>query len=176
MKLAQWARENGISYRTAYRWFRRGRLPVRSRQMATGTIIVYPEVSREVATIYARGAKGQVAAQVADCMAFAAATGLVVTDVVKEPGYRRVGLAAVLEDRHVSVVLVSHRDRVSRTDAHLVEAALRASGRRLVTVSPGESDGDIEADAVEAMTSVYQRRDGRQAARKRAVRLIARMG
>ena len=42
MKLVDWARENGISYLTAYRWFRKGILPVRAIQMPTGTILVYP--------------------------------------------------------------------------------------------------------------------------------------
>ena len=37
MKLSAWANKQGISYTTAWRWFRDGRLPVRAEQMATGT-------------------------------------------------------------------------------------------------------------------------------------------
>lgn len=40
MKLAEWARTQGISYQTAYRWFKAGQLPVPAYQVATGTIIV----------------------------------------------------------------------------------------------------------------------------------------
>jgi predicted site-specific integrase-resolvase len=40
MKLADWARAQGIDYKTAYRWFRAGILPVPSRQLPTGTILV----------------------------------------------------------------------------------------------------------------------------------------
>lgn len=43
MKLSDWAKVNGISYLTAYRWFRKGILPVESIQMPTGTILVYPD-------------------------------------------------------------------------------------------------------------------------------------
>jgi putative resolvase len=43
MKLATWAKENGISYITAYRWFKSGILPIKSIQMSTGTILVYPD-------------------------------------------------------------------------------------------------------------------------------------
>ncbi len=43
MKLATWAKQQGISYKTAYRWFRAGILPVPSRQLPTGTILVDAE-------------------------------------------------------------------------------------------------------------------------------------
>jgi putative resolvase len=37
---SEWAREQGISYRTAWRWFKAGTLPVPAKQAATGTILV----------------------------------------------------------------------------------------------------------------------------------------
>ncbi len=42
MKLGEWARKQGISYATAWRWFKQGTLPsgVRMEQIATGTVIV----------------------------------------------------------------------------------------------------------------------------------------
>jgi len=38
MKLSDWARKQGISYITAWRWFKAGKLPVAARQLPTGTI------------------------------------------------------------------------------------------------------------------------------------------
>jgi predicted site-specific integrase-resolvase len=40
MKLREWAEKQGVSYRTALRWFHAGTLPVEAEQVATGTIIV----------------------------------------------------------------------------------------------------------------------------------------
>lgn len=40
MKLTDWAKKQGISYLTAYRWFRDGKLPVTAYQSDSGTIIV----------------------------------------------------------------------------------------------------------------------------------------
>lgn len=40
MKLSDWAKKQGISYLTAYRWFRDGKLPVNAYQSGSGTIIV----------------------------------------------------------------------------------------------------------------------------------------
>lgn len=40
MKLKDWAKKEGISYQTAYRWFKAGDLPVKAYQSESGTIIV----------------------------------------------------------------------------------------------------------------------------------------
>jgi hypothetical protein len=40
MKLSDWAKKQGISYLTAYRWFKDGKLPVQAYQSDSGTIIV----------------------------------------------------------------------------------------------------------------------------------------
>src|SRR5215469_845839 len=57
MKLSQYARQQGISYRTALRWFRAG--TIKGYQAPTGTIIVMegqstPTVQPEKVAIYAR--------------------------------------------------------------------------------------------------------------------------
>jgi len=39
MKLSKWAQEQGISYITAYRWFKAGKIP-NAKQMENGTILV----------------------------------------------------------------------------------------------------------------------------------------
>ena len=40
MKLSTWAKSQGICYRTAYNWFKSGKMPVKAYQTKTGTIIV----------------------------------------------------------------------------------------------------------------------------------------
>ena len=49
MKLSVWAKQKGISYQTAWRWVKSGKMPVKFERMPTGTIIVYDEekVKRE---------------------------------------------------------------------------------------------------------------------------------
>ena len=56
MKLSKWAKEKGISYTTAYRWAKSGKIPG-CRIMETGTILieyVKEPVSNENIFIYAR--------------------------------------------------------------------------------------------------------------------------
>ena len=40
MKLSDWARKQGVSYLTAWRWFKSGKFPVPARQLPSGTILV----------------------------------------------------------------------------------------------------------------------------------------
>lgn len=40
MKLSEWAKKVGIKYRTAWKMFKNGTLPVRATQLKTGTILV----------------------------------------------------------------------------------------------------------------------------------------
>jgi putative resolvase len=40
VRLSRWARQEGIHYQTAWKWFKDGTLPVNARQTATGTILV----------------------------------------------------------------------------------------------------------------------------------------
>ena len=48
MKLAEWAKNNGISYLTAFRWFKAGTLPVKKAiQTESGTILVFEDETEE---------------------------------------------------------------------------------------------------------------------------------
>lgn len=49
MKLSDWAKEQGIAYLTAYRWFKAGKLPVKAYQTESGTIIVKEENDQNTA-------------------------------------------------------------------------------------------------------------------------------
>jgi len=59
MKLSTWAKQQGISYKTAWRMWKLGQLPVPVEQMPTGTVIVHPPVSTVEggAALYARVVK-----------------------------------------------------------------------------------------------------------------------
>jgi hypothetical protein len=43
IKLSEWAKRNGVSYKTAHRMFSKGKLPVPATQLETGTILVMVE-------------------------------------------------------------------------------------------------------------------------------------
>lgn len=181
IKLSEWARREGISYLTAWRWWKTGRLPVPARQTPSGTILLdlpYPVQGRTV--VYARVSshdqRGDLACQVARVTASATEQGSSVDDVVtdigsglngKFPKFRR-----LLADASVATLIVGHRDRLACFGVEYLEAALAAQGRRMVVADPNESTDDLVRDMVEVLTSFCARLYGLRDTRKQAIRAV----
>jgi putative resolvase len=184
MKLAAWARANGVHPQTAYRWFRQGRMPVPARRLPSGTILVQVPGSDGVpdqgAVLYARVSahdqRADLDRQVARLSAWAAGQGVSVAEVVTEVGSgmngRRPRLRRLLADPQATMIVVEHRDRLARFGVEHVEAALSAQGRRLVVVDPSETTDDLVRDMVDVLTSFCARLYGRRGARNRALRAV----
>jgi putative resolvase len=184
MKLAAWARANGVHPQTAYRWFRQGRMPVPARRLPSGTILVQAPASAGVpdqgAVLYARVSahdqRADLDRQVARLSAWAADQGITVAEVVCEVGSgmngRRPRLRRLLTDPAVTMLVVEHRDRLARFGTEHLEAALAAHGRRLLVVDPSEAVDDLVRDMIEVLTSFCARLYGRRGARNRALRAV----
>ena len=184
MKLSDWARKQGVSYLTAWRWFRAGKLPVPARQLPSGTILVEEPSPEGRTVLYARVSsrdqKEDLERQVERLKAFAEAQGWQDYEVVTEVGSglngKRRKLLRVLKDPQVGRIVVEHRDRLTRFGFEMLEAALYASGKRLVVVEEGEVMDDLVQDLLEILTSACGRLYGRRSARNRARRALEVMG
>jgi putative resolvase len=185
VKLSEWARTNGVSRQSAARWFHAGVLPVPARQLATGTILVdEPGPIAAGVAIYARVSsadqRGDLDRQVARLVEHATIAGLAPTSVVSEVvaglnGHRS-KLLGLLRDPTVGTIVVEHRDRLARFGVEYLEAALAATGRRLMVVEEAEEAevaDDLVRDMVEVLTSFCARLYGRRSARRRAELALA---
>jgi putative resolvase len=184
VKLAAWARANGVHPQTAYRWFRRGTMPVPARRLPSGTILVEVPSSGGVpdrrAVLYARVSahdqRADLDRQVARLSAWAAGQGVGVAEVVCEVGSglngRRPKLRRLLADPTVTMIVVEHRYRLARFGVEYLEAALSAQARRLLVVDPGEASDDLVRDMIEVLTGFCARLYGRRGARNRALRAL----
>jgi putative resolvase len=182
MKLAEWARANGVHPQTAYRWFRQGTMPVPARRLPSGTILVDTPGSPpgERLVLYARvtayDQRADLDRQVARLTAWATGQGMVVADVVREVGAgvngKRPRLRRLLADPHATTIVVEHQDRLARFGVEHLEAALAAQGRRLLVVEPGETSHDLMGDMIEVLTGFCARLYGRRGARNRALRAV----
>ena len=181
MKLSEWARQAGVRYETAWKWFKAGILPVPAVKLPTGTILVLPPSppSPSVA-LYARVSshdqKGDLERQKARLVTFATEKGHKVGKVVEEVGLGlngdRAKLLAVLQDPSIGGIVVEHRDRLVRFGAEYVEAAMSASGRRLTVMEQGEVEDDLVRDMTEVLTSFCAKLYGRRSAKDRARRAL----
>lgn len=183
MKLKDWALANDVHPQTAYRWFRDGVLPVPAERVGPKTIMVFPEgvgaaepVNVGGLGLYSRVSshdhKADLARQADRLQAWASVTGVPVVAAVSEVGSGMNGarpkLRKLLENPLVTTVVVEHRDRLGRMNTELIEAALAASGRRLVVVDPAELDDDLVRDMTEVLTSFCARLYGHRSAVNRA--------
>jgi len=184
MKLSDWAAQQGVHYQTAWRWWKRGTLPVPARQLPSGTILVdVPAAAphtRGRLVVYARVSshdqRADLDRQVARAVGWASEHHLAVDEVVTEVGSglngRRPRLARLLADAQVATIVVEHRDRLARFGVEQLEAALAAHGRRLLVADPDETTDDLVRDMIEVLTSFCARLYGRRGARNRALRAL----
>lgn len=189
MKLSQYARQQGISYRTALRWFRAG--AIKGYQAPTGTIIVDEGETRptrpEKVAIYARVSSPEhredLERQAVRLTDYCAARGYQVAQVVKEVASgvdeSRPKLLALLTDTGVTRIVVERRDRLTRFGFPYLEALLQAQGRTIevVNLAVAENDKndeeDVIADLVAIVSSFTARRYGRQRAKRTTERIAA---
>ena len=181
MKLADWARQQGVSYKTAFRLFQTGKLPCRSEQYVTGTIIVYPDAPKvQSVAIYGRVSSGDqkedLNRQVQRLRDYCASKGWKISKEVTDIGSGlndgRKGILKLLSDKTVTTVVVEHRDRLMRFGSEMVVAALQAEGRCLEVVNASEFKDDMVQDFVDVVTSMCARIYGKRAAKNRAARAI----
>jgi putative resolvase len=181
VNLTEWARAQGISPHTAYRWFRNSTLPVPAERVGPRTILVNVEANADPGIgggvgLYARVSsheqKTDLERQVARLSAWAAQAGHPVVRVESEIASGMNGarpkVRQLLADPQVITVVVEHKDRLGRMNVELVEAVLSAHGRRLVVLDDGEVDDDLVRDMVQMLAAFCARLYGRRSARNRA--------
>src|SRR5262249_10209701 len=160
MKLKDYARQQGVSYRTAWRWWKAGKLP--GHQMDTGTILIAPEATlpssaAQRVAIYARVSSASAEntsnldSQAERLAAYCAARGYHVAKVVKEVGSgvndARPKLLALLADHSIGLMVVEHQDRLTRFGFRYLDTLLKNQGRAIEVVNQAENGTeDLLAD------------------------------
>jgi len=154
-------------------------MPVPWRQMPGGTILVDVPMDEKPSAValYARVSshdqRKDLDRQLARLSRYAAEQGLHVVESVAEVGSglngKRRKLLRLLSDAKIGAIVVEHRDRFARFGSEYLEAALDASGRRLIVVDAAEMNDDLVQDMIAVLTSFCARLYGRRSARNRAI-------
>lgn len=177
MRLKEWARGQGVSYRTALNWFHAGTLPVPARQLDSGTILVEPPVIEAGRTVaYCRVSSAderddldrQVGRVAQECSRRGLCLDATITEVGSGLDGSRSKLRKLLADPTVATLVVEHRDRLARFGVDYLEAALSAQSRRIVVLDDAEGDDDLVRDVTEVLTAMCARLYGSRSASKRA--------
>lgn len=185
MKLAEWARQIGISYRTAWEYFRTGKIPG-AYKLATGTIIVpeeKPEGSKqEYVVTYARASsaenKDNLDTQNKRLADFCAAKGWIVSKAIKEIGSglndKRRKLEETLIKGRASKLVVEHKDRLTRFGFNFISILCKHIDCELVVINENADDEerDIIDDFVAVITSFCARVYGKRRSKRKTKQII----
>jgi putative resolvase len=177
MRLSEYAKKMGVSYTTAFRWWKAGRLD--AYQLDTGTIIVREPATRQEAlkvAIYARvsseGQKEHVIRQLDRLREYALAKGYQVakevTEIASGLNDHRPKLMKLLVDPSIGTIIVEHKDRLTRFGFNYIDQLLAMQGRKLEVVFATDTNNELVDDFVAVITSMAARIYGRRNSKRRA--------
>ena len=178
MKLGEYAKQQGVHYRTAYRWFHAGRL--KGRQMETGTILVDEPVENspivQKVAIYTRVSssenKSNLNGQADRLVDYCTAKGWQVAQIIKETGSgvndNRPKFIELLADLTVTLIVVEHKDRATKFGFNSILTLLEAQGRRIEVVNLADNGKEeLMQDLVSIVYSFSARMYGPRRAKRK---------
>src|SRR5579883_811906 len=183
MKLSQYAKRAGVTYKTAWRWWKAGQFD--TDQAPTGTVIVRdatlpPSTTGRVA-LYARVSsadqKSDLDRQMQRLRDYAAAKGYAVSKEVSEIASglndHRPKLSKLLTDATIGTLIVETRARLTRFGYEYIRQLLETQGRHLEVLFPSDTDNELVDDVVAVITSMAARIYGQRNSRRKAERIRA---
>ncbi len=180
VKLSEYAKQVGVTYKTAWKWWQAGQLD--AYQLPTGTVIVREAKAPAAGVaLYARVAsteqKDDAIRQMERLRAYAAARGYQVvaevTEIASGLNDERPKLKKLLTNPQVGVLVVEHRDRLTRFGYGYIATLLEQQGRRVEAIYPSDTGDDLVDDFVAVITSMAARIYGQRNSKRRAERIKA---
>ena len=180
MKLSVYAKQQGVTYQTAFKWFRTGNIP-NARQLINGTILVDEskvDNIQEKIVIYCRVSnhtrKDEMEYQVQRCEEYCRSKGYSIDKIFKEVASgmndNRKELWRMIESKP-SLIIVEHKDRLTRFGFNYLDKLLPQSGCKIEVINrDSENESDLLKDLVSIRTSfccrLYGLRRGYNKAKK----------
>lgn len=188
-KLSDHARRMGVKYQTAWKWYKAGK--IEGAVMRNGGIYVPLEKddaeSRDqlAAVTYARVSSSQnkanLISQSERLYNYSTARGYQVQRQAKEVGSglndKRKQLESLLKDDSWTILVVEHKDRLTRFGFHYLELMVESQGRRIEVINLADEVGDdpvkdIVEDLVSIITSFTARIYGQRRAQRKTEKVI----
>jgi putative resolvase len=180
MKLSTYAKQLGVTYKTAWQWWKAGQLD--AYQLPTGTVIVREPIQPVTgaalsARVSSADQKDDAQRQMQRLRAYAAARGYQVAAEVIEIASglndERPKLKKVLTNPKIGILVVEHRDRLTRFGSGSIATLFEQQGRRVEAIYPSETGDDLVDDFVAVITSMAARIYGRRNSKRRAAQIKA---
>jgi predicted site-specific integrase-resolvase len=182
MKLSEWAKSQGVTYRTAWQWFKDGKLGIPSKMTDSGTILVFPEqnsLKNEIIFIYGRVSshekKKDLENQIKICEDFCLTKGWVVSksyqEIASGMNDNRKILNKILENPPTKLVIL-YKDRLTRFGFNYIKLLLSKLGCEIITIHEDKDDErDILKDFIAIITSFCCRLYGARRGQSKALKI-----
>jgi len=182
IKLSQWAKQNSITYRCAWQHFKEGKIP-NARQLSTGTIVIDEDkpIKHEYVVIYARVSsyqnKDNLNSQADRLTQYCYARGYHIDEIVKEVGSglndKRRKLVALLTNPKVTMIVVEHKDRLTRFGYNYIDILANCNNISIDIVNKVETDKeDLMQDLISIITSMCARYYGQRRSKRKTETII----
>ena len=182
MKLSVYAKQLGISYRTAWEWFKAGKIKG-AFKTESGAIIVPEKRTKkgDYVVIYARVSssenKGNLNSQAERLTQYAIARGYQIKEVVKEVGSgindSRPKLQKILREGKATRIIVEHKDRLTRFGYNYLATLLLPLDCEIEVVNQTTEDKeDLMQDLVSIITSFCARYYGLRRSKRKTEKII----
>ncbi len=180
MKLSTWAKQKGISYKTAWNLYKQNKIE-NCEQLKSGTIIINEtnsEFKSEYNVIYCRVSSSQnksnLDSQAERLIAFCNAKGWQIHEVIKEVGSglndNRQKLLKLLNNKKITRIIVEHKDRLTRFGFNYIKSLFPGE---IFIVNNIETDKqDLIQDFISVITSFCARIYGQRRCRRNTEKLI----
>jgi len=181
MKLSEYARLNNITYRTAWNYWKLGKL--KAKQLETGTIVIENVIHNkpEYIVTYSRVSisenKSNLISQNKRLIDYCNAIGLQTNENVLEIGSglndQRSKLEKILKDGKITKLVVEHKDRLTRFGFRYIELLCNHINCEIIVVNKVETNKeDLVQDFISIITSFCARIYGQRRNKRRTEQLI----
>jgi len=183
MKLSKWAKQKGISYHTAWRYFKAGQIKG-AYQLESSTIIVPETIEEqrdEKVVIYVRVSssdqKEDLKKQEERLISFCNARGWQVFESYSEVSSglndNRPKLQKILSDKSITKIVVEHKDRLARFGITYIDLLLKLDNREIFAVNEVTNDEqDLMQDFVSIITSFTTRLYGQRRSKEKTEKIV----
>ena len=180
-KISEYAKLNHVQYRTVWNWINKGKVKIERTKTGRVLIVVDEPVKDQTVAVYARISssenKDNLERQAQRLIDYANAKGYKVEKVVKEIGSglndNRPKLQSLLADKSINLILVEHKDRLTRFGFNYIQTLLANSNRTVEVVNNLESPKeDLIADFTSVITSFCAKIYGQRRSKRKTEQLI----